>query len=71
MNFTTTYKTPGNHNLQIPTKEEFNRYATNVLQETDFSSNHPAGKDGRTIKNIWASLNWTIKNVNPINLHNN
>lgn len=53
------YTTPGNHNLKIPSREEFHRYASNVLSESDFCAYYPTGY---TANKIASSLRWTIDN---------
>lgn len=59
------YTTPGNHNLKIPSREEFHRYASNVLSESDFCTYYPTGY---TANKIASSLRWTIDNSKQKNL---
>lgn len=53
------YTTPGNHNLTTPSKEEFHRYASDILYESDFCTDYPAGYIANKIS---GSLRWTISN---------
>ena len=54
------YTTPGNHNLKIPSRQEFHRYATNLLSESDFCTDYPSE---HTINKIASSLRWTKINA--------
>ena len=52
------------HNtLHIPTREEFHRYASNVLNENDFCTDYP-GRSGYQINTIASSLRWSVANRN-------
>lgn len=53
------YTTPGNHNLRIPSREEFHRYASDTLSEADFCTDYPTDY---TVDKISSSLRWTINN---------
>lgn len=57
------YTTPGSHNLQIPAKNHFLRYACEILAESgaDFCTNH-AGRPGMVVDKIASSISWTYKN---------
>lgn len=58
----TQYHTPGEHNTQIPTREEFHRYAMERLYSSDFCTDYP-GETGMTAAKIESSLRWTQKNT--------
>ena len=58
----TKYTTPGTHNLQIPSIEEFHRYANNLITDGDFDATHPSGNQ---IGKVDSALRWTYKNQNP------
>lgn len=58
------YMTPGNHNLRIPSREEFHRYATDLLTEFDFCTDYP---NGHMVGKIASSLRWTINNSKHTN----
>lgn len=53
------YTTPGSHNLKTPSRDEFHRYASDLLSETDFCTDYPAGYIAGKIA---SSLRWTINN---------
>lgn len=53
------YTTPGSHNLKTPSREEFYRYASDILSEADFCTDYPTGY---TVNKIASSLRWTINN---------
>lgn len=59
------YMTPGNHNLKIPSREEFHRYASDILSEADFCTDYPTGY---TVNKIASSLRWTLNNSKQKNL---
>lgn len=48
-----------NDNLKIPTREEFHRYASNILAEGDFCTEYSSGYQ---VSRVAQALNWTIKN---------
>ena len=50
---------PNNGNLKIPSREEFHRYAMNILYESCFCTDHPTDY---TINSIAQSIHWTKKN---------
>lgn len=52
------YTTPGNHNLRIPSREEFHRYATEKLRTSDFCTETP---NGYLLNKIAGSIKWTEK----------
>lgn len=50
------------HNtLNIPSREEFHRYASNSITEHDFCTDYP-GYDGYQIDKVASSIRWTLKN---------
>ena len=53
------YATPGSHNFKTPSRDEFHRYASDLLSETDFCTDYPAGYIAGKIA---SSLRWTINN---------
>ena len=53
------YITPGSHNLKTPSREEFHRYAVDILSDADFCTDYPTGY---TISKIASSLRWTKNN---------
>lgn len=56
------YVTPGNHNLKVPSREEFHKNASNLLLEADFCTEYPTGY---TVNKIASSLRWT--KINSLN----
>lgn len=54
-----TYLQPVNHNLKIPTREEFHRYTSNSLQNSDFCTSYPS----YSIKKTAYAIDWTIRNA--------
>lgn len=59
------YTTPGSHNLKTPSREEFHRYASDLLSEVDFCTDYPTGY---TVSKIASSLRWTLNNSKQKNL---
>ena len=56
------------HNtLHIPTREEFHRYALNVINEEDFCTDYP-GYAGYQINKITSSIRWTVSRKNNYSL---
>lgn len=53
-----TYVTPGNHNLQIPNRNEFHRYLIENITVGDFSTS-VCGEGGAKIKKIAHAINWS------------
>ena len=53
------YATPGSHNLKTPSRDEFHRYASDLLSETDFCTDYHAGY---IAGKIGSALRWTINN---------
>lgn len=49
--------------LTIPTREEFHRYASNVLNENDFCTDYP-GASGYQVNRVAQSLRWSVANRN-------
>lgn len=58
----THYTTPGSHNLKTPSREEFHRYASNLLSVSDFCTDYPTEY---TVNKISSSLRWT--KINSLN----
>lgn len=55
---TSTYVTPGSHNLQIPNRSEFHKYLIENITVSDFSTG--GCTDGGTkIKKIARAINWS------------
>lgn len=55
---TTTLET---HKPHIPTREEFHRYATPKLNESDFCTDYPSKIPGGVAERIASSIRWTEK----------
>lgn len=55
---TTNYTTPGNHNLHIPSKEYFSRFASNRLTNTDFCTDCA----GNAVEKTETAIRWTYSN---------
>lgn len=53
------YYTSSNYKGNIPTREEFHRFASNELSLGDFCTNHPSGYQ---IERVTQSIRWTIAN---------
>ena len=53
----THYITPGSYNLKIPSRNDFHHFASDILSEASFVTDHP---NGHVIENIAASLRWTL-----------
>lgn len=49
--------------LTIPTREEFHRYASNVLNENDFCTDYP-GSSGYQVNRVAKSIRWSVANRN-------
>lgn len=58
------YTTPGNHNLPIPSREEFHKYAMEKLWVSDFCTESP---NEYLIGNIERSIRWTKKHARKEN----
>lgn len=56
----THYTTPGNHNLKVPSRDEFHRFASNLLSNADFCTDYPADY---IIDKTSSALRWTIMNA--------
>lgn len=56
----TDYTTTKPHELRIPTREEFHRYAIDIIYEGDFCTNHPTSP-GYIVDKIASSIRWTEK----------
>ena len=59
------YITPGNHNLHIPSRDEFHRYATDKLTDFAFCTDYPSAP-GSTADRIAKSLRWTVSNAKQV-----
>lgn len=55
---TSTYVTPGSHNLQIPSRSEFHRCLIENITVGDFSTS-VCGEGGIKIKKIAKAINWS------------
>jgi hypothetical protein len=55
---TKLYTNPSNNNLRIPTREEFHRYASNLLSDSDFCTNSSSGYQ---INRVAKAIDWTKK----------
>lgn len=53
------YYTSSNYANTIPSREEFNRYASNLLSEGDFCTNYPSGYQ---VNRVAESISWTLSN---------
>jgi hypothetical protein len=53
-----------NDNLRIPTREEFHRYASNLLTEGDFCTEHSSGYQVSRVAN---ALDWSKKKAFKVN----
>ena len=55
------YITKSNNHTTLPvySREEFHRYASNLLSEADFCTEYPSGWQ---IKQCASALGWTLKN---------
>lgn len=53
-----------NDNLRIPTREEFHRYASNLLTEGDFCTEHSSGYQASRVAN---ALDWSKKKTFKVN----
>lgn len=49
-----------NNNLHIPTREEFHRYASNLLAEGDFCTECSSGYQ---VSRVAQALNWSRKKI--------
>lgn len=56
----TDYTTTKTHEFRIPTREEFHRYAIEIISEGDFYTNHPT-PPGYVSDKITSSIRWTEK----------
>lgn len=48
-----------NNTYRIPTREEFHRFVSNELSESDFCTNYPSGHQ---VRKIASAINWTYNN---------
>lgn len=49
--------------LRIPSREEFHRYASNLLSNSDFNTDYFSDPEFQ-INRVASALNWTKKNAN-------
>lgn len=56
---TKLYTNPSNNNLRIPTREEFHRYASNLLSDGDFCTNYSSGYQ---VNRVSEAIKWTESN---------
>lgn len=61
MNLTKNYYTSSNYTglTSIPTKEEFNMYASNLITLSDFDTDH---SNCQQVEKVANAIDWTIKN---------
>lgn len=52
--------------LRIPSREEFHRYASNLLSNSDFNTDYFSDPEFQ-INRVASALNWTRKNANSKN----
>ena len=50
--------------LRIPSREEFHRYASNQLCESDFDTDYPSGFQ---VERVASAISWTYTNENNYN----
>ena len=55
---TRNYYTSSNYVNTIPTREEFHRYASNVISIGDFDTDH---SNGRQAEKVDDAIKWTVK----------
>ena len=53
--------------LRIPSREEFHRYASNLIEEYDFCTRHPSNQ----INKVADSISWTYTNEKKRNSNYN
>lgn len=61
MNLTKNYYTSSNYMglTNIPSKEDFSKYASNLVTLSDFETDH---SNCQQIEKVANAINWTIKN---------
>lgn len=59
MKDTRNYYTSSNYAGRIPTRDEFHRYASNLITEADFDTDH---SNGIQAAKVFSSIHWTLKN---------
>ena len=61
MNLTKNYYTSSNYEglTNIPSKKEFNKYASNLITLGDFDTDH---SNCQQIDKVFNAIDWTIKN---------
>lgn len=62
----TENNTQKHNTLHISTREEFHRYASNIINEEDFCTDYP-GYAGYQVDRVSSALRWTIANGRAIN----
>lgn len=58
------YYTSSNYATTIPSREEFHRYASNLLAEGDFCTEYPSGYQ---ISRVAQALDWSKKKTFKVN----
>lgn len=58
------YYTSSNYAGRIPNREEFHRYASNLLAEGDFCTEHSSGYQ---ISRVANALDWSKKKASKVN----
>ena len=53
------YYTSSNYAGRIPNREEFHRYASNLITEADFDTDH---SNGIQAAKVFSAIHWTLKN---------
>lgn len=54
------YYTSSNYTTTIPTREEFYRFAGNIISDSDFNTDH---SNGIQVEKVDGAIKWTIKNT--------
>lgn len=54
--------------LRIPSREEFHRYASNLLCESDFDTDYPSGFQ---VERVASAISWTYTNEKKRNSNYN
>ena len=55
-----SYTETGHHDIRIPSRDDFHKYAMNILSDSDFCTEYPTG---HVIDAITSSLRWTKSNA--------
>lgn len=61
MNLTKNYYTSTNYTglTDMPSKQEFNKYASNLITLSDFETGHT---NCQQVDKVFNAINWTLKN---------